>query len=459
MTEVPRIPYSSIAGLAWPALPPPAGQAMLALCFQLELSQWLDAQTLREQQLRQLRRLVEFAHAHVPHYRGHLARAGIAGAAAIDADSFLRWPVLTKTEIREHGQDLVANGIPASHGSISWSTTSGSTGQPLRAATSGIAALFQQALLLRMQSWYGVDPQSKLAVIRMTAETPYSGSWGAPTDLAFRTGPAVKLSAFESHEKQLDWLCREQPGCLIVHNANLQALLRRSRLHGKAPRGLRTVMGFSDMASPGLRSMVRDIWNAEYFDTYSCAELGPLALQCREHANLHLQSERGFLEVLGADGAACATGEIGRVVVTDLHNFAMPLIRYDLGDYARLGPPCPCGRGLPVLAGIAGRGGQIAVDPTGRSFFPRLNFDFWLDVAAVQQWQVAQLAPANLEVRYVGERELTADEQSQLTSAIRNAMRYDYRIAFTRLPVIPHAPGGKFDDFVSLRQHLRATGG
>jgi phenylacetate-coenzyme A ligase PaaK-like adenylate-forming protein len=61
------------------------------------------------------------------------------------------------------------------------------------------------------------------------------------------------------------------------------------------------------------------------------------------------------VEVLDEEGRPCAPGETGRVVATSLNNFAMPLIRYETGDTAEVGAPCPCGRGLPVLTRIMGR--------------------------------------------------------------------------------------------------------
>ena len=150
------------------------------------------------------------------------------------------------------------------------------------------------------------------------------------------------------------------------------------------------------------------------------------------------------------DGSPCAPGEIGRVIVTDLHNFAMPLIRYELGDQAALGPPCACGRGLPVLKMVAGRTHDLAVDPTGRSFFVHLGAGFWTAIAPITQRQIVQLAPDRLEIRYVAERDLTADEIAGLVREIRAAMRYDYAITCTRVPSIALGPSGKFADFVSM---------
>ena len=88
---------------------------------------------------------------------------------------------------------------------------------------------------------------------------------------------------------------------------------------------------------------------------YTCQEAGYLALQCPDYPHFHVQSENVLLEVVDDVGQPCGPGEVGRVLITSLNNFATPLIRYELGDYAEVGAPCPCGRGLPVLKRIMGR--------------------------------------------------------------------------------------------------------
>src|SRR5215510_10900500 len=95
-----------------------------------------------------------------------------------------------------------------------------------------------------------------------------------------------------------------------------------------------------------------------------------MALQCPDHEHYHVQTECILLEVLDTHGGPCAPGRAGLVVATPRHAFAMPLVRYVVGDYAEVGPPCPCGRGLPVLARIMGRTRNRLVLETGESYWP-----------------------------------------------------------------------------------------
>jgi phenylacetate-CoA ligase len=100
-------------------------------------------------------------------------------------------------------------------------------------------------------------------------------------------------------------------------------------------------------------------------DMYTCQEAGYLALQCPDHPHYHVQSENVLLEVVDDQGLPCAPGEVGRVLVTSLNNFATPLIRYEIGDYAEVGAACSCGRGLPVLKRIMGRYRNLLTLPDG----------------------------------------------------------------------------------------------
>jgi phenylacetate-CoA ligase len=128
---------------------------------------------------------------------------------------------------------------------------------------------------------------------------------------------------------------------------------------------LSQVSTLSEIVDPVLRDDCAQAWGAAVCDVYSCEELGMIAIQCPEHPHYHVQSESVFVEVLNERGEACAPGETGRVVATDLHNFALPLVRYEVGDYAEVGAACPCGRGLPVLSRIMGRQRNMLTLPSG----------------------------------------------------------------------------------------------
>ena len=447
------IPTSVVTGQVWPALPHSAAQTMLAAQFQLERSQWWPAELLAQRQLEQLRSLVAFALQQVPHYRKLIAALlpeVTRDPRALTWESFARWPILKKSDLRDHAAALVAPALPPDHGGMSWNFTSGSTGTPARCAVTMVAHFFRSALALRHQFWHDLDFSLKYAEIRPGVPAGRSPGWGAVPNVAYETGPGVTLPISTALEAQLDWLLAEAPGYLLSTASNLRALVLHSRETGRIPQGLDAVLSYAENLPADLRALVQEVWHTRLIDAYSCTETGIVALQCPRHAHYHAQAETVIVEVLHDDGRPCAAGEVGRLVLTDLTNFGMPLIRYEIGDYAEAGAPCDCGRGLPVLTRILGRRRNMATDPTGRVFWPVFPSRELHDLAPLGQLQLVQHAPAAIELRYVMARELSAQESTRISAAFAETLRYHFEFSFSRVATIERQPGQKYEEFISL---------
>jgi phenylacetate-CoA ligase len=187
----------------------------------------------------------------------------------------------------------------------------------------------------------------------------------------------------------------------------------------------------------------------EVVDLYSCNELGLVALQCPGHRHYLVQAENLYVEVLDAADRPCAPGEVGRLVITDLHNFASPLIRYDLGDHAEVGGPCPSGRGLPVLTRIMGRSRNMLTLPSGDRMWPTLTAGLFVENAPVRQFQLIQHSREAIEVRLVVTEPLTQEQKDRLGLALESKLGTPFAFTFTEVDEIPHAPSGKYEDFRS----------
>ncbi len=440
---------SRAPGLAWPGVPSPAGAAMLALQWQLERSERLPPEALLGRQFEQLRALVAHALAHVPYYAGHLRQAGLKSLDALDPETYARWPILETAALQRHAGTLQAASCPKDHGAVVERFTSGSSGTPKRILDTHAASFYKDALVVRDHLWHGRDLSAKFAGIHFFATPGAHGGWNPALNAAFRTGPGAVNSVGTDIPKQLDWLLEFAPAYLLTTPSNLAALVRHSRETGCAPKGLQQAMTYTEPLPPGLRGAVTAQWGVPLIDAYSCTEAGSLALQCPDASHYHVQSENVYLELLREDGTPCEAGEAGRVVITPLHNFAMPLLRYDLGDYAVAGEPCACGRGLPVLKSIVGRVRNMARDPAGRLFQP--GFDAALDESRlpVSQFQFVQETPQLVEMSYVLDRELSAAEKARFQEAVNATLPYPFEIRYRRVAAISRGPGGKYEGFVS----------
>lgn len=450
---------TALPDMAWPAAVSPRGMASLSLLFQLERTQWWPAERLRDHQRLQLQRLLAHAATHVPYWRGRLA--GLADAAA---DEFwTRWralPLLTRAEVQKAGDTLVSRSLPEGHGEMSEVFTSGSTGRPIRAVRSELWEVMWSAVTVREHLWHRRDLGAKLAAIRYSAKgkAPWPEGerfdhWGFSTGEIFATGPCVSLNITTPIDQQLEWLRREAPDYLLTHPTMLDRLIRRATETGFRPEGLRQVLCISEALPPGVRALCQERWGVPIADTYSARDAGYLALQCPQAEHYHLQDEATLVEILDEAGLPCPPGAIGRVVVTPLHNLAMPLLRYDIGDYAEAGGPCACGRGLGVITRILGRRQNLLRLPDGAERWPLLSsgdIGALLKLAPIRQYQVAQTHRDRLELRLGVARPLDDAEAQAVIAWARGKFGEAFRVELAFPDALERTAAGKFEDFICL---------
>jgi phenylacetate-CoA ligase len=181
---------------------------------------------------------------------------------------------------------------------------------------------------------------------------------------------------------------------------------------------------------------------------YTCEELGYLALQCPDFEHHHVTAESVFLEVLDEKGRPVPAGGTGRVVATAMHNFAMPLVRYALGDEAEPGEPCACGRGLPVLRRIIGRQRNRVALPGGRRGWPKYGEAAGIGLTTpVVQFKVVQHALDDVEFVAVTHRPPTRAEEAEIVPAVQKMLGHPFPVRFTYVEQMPRGGRGKYEPF------------
>lgn len=415
--------------------------------FQLARSQWWPLQKLQAAQLTQLRAVLAHASGTVPFYRERLAAAGF-DARTFSWNDFFSLPLLSRGEAQAADRDLLSTQLPKDHAPVAEGYTSGSTGKPVHFFSTSVEQFFWHALTLREHLWHRRDLRGKLAGIRAKVDTADGHGWGPSTDAVYETGPGFLLNIATPVRRQVDWLVERDPDYLLTHASNLQALARE--FFGGSIRlgALKQVISIGEAVTPELRAACREAWNVGLADMYSAQEVGYIALQCPDHEHYHVQAENVLVEVLDEAGCACAPGSIGRVVVTSLHNFAMPFIRYDIGDYAEVGEACACGRGLPVLRRIFGRTRNMLVLPNGDRSWPVYGLPKLARIYPIKQIQLLQKDLEHIEVNLVVEGTPGPLIEREMAAVITESLGHPFRIAFSYRREIPCAPSGKFEDFV-----------
>jgi phenylacetate-CoA ligase len=422
---------------------------MAALVERLGRSERWPAQRLHANQLAQLRALLVHALTHSPLHRERLDLAPDA-AARIDWPAWRRLPTLTRATLQRHVNRLVVQALPEGHGKLHWTATTGSTGDPLRLAVTQLCHFQYGALTLREHLWHRRDPGARLAVARASAREGDFPNWGAPVAELYRTGPLRVLDVKRALAEQFRRIAAFDPHYLLTYASNAYALAEHAAAHDARLPSLREVRVFGELPRPDLAETLQRAFGATCADVYSAEEVGPIAAQCAEHGNYHVHAEAVLLEILDAHGEACPPGRIGRVVITPLHNFATPLLRYELGDFAAFGEPCACGRGLPVLSRIAGRRRNMLVLPDGSRHWPSFPGSVWLAFPAIRRVQLVQTALDTVEVRMESDRDLDAAERERLCRSVRERLVWPHGLRLCRVDSIRAAGSHKLEDFMSL---------
>ncbi len=449
---------SRLPGVAWPAVPGQQGLLLAALLTQLEQSQWWPAVQIEQAQMHQLCALVEHARRHSRFHAERLAGFRPDQAEGL-RDCLSAIPLMRRADLQSFRADIDCAWLPPEHGEVTRAQSTGSTGEPVSVRRSGLNDLIWMAMTLREHLWQRRDFSQSLAIIRAlfaAEDTARRGvswkNWGPPVSELFASGPSYGLNLQTDVVRQAEWMRQIMPAYLLTYPSNLAALLDLAeadpdRLAGMGR--LKQVRTIGETLHDSLRERCRRVLGVGIADLYSTQEVGVIAIECPQGGGYHVMAEGVVIELLRDDGQACEAGETGRVVVTDLHNFATPLIRYDLGDLAEADGPCACGRGLPKIRRILGRERNQMLLPDGSRIWPTSGLRKFSGIP-IRQYQLIQLTLEKLEVRLHVARPLTADERRAIAEYVRQSLGHPFEIDVLDFAApLPSGPGGKFEQFVS----------
>ncbi|HEY1560424.1 MAG TPA: AMP-binding protein [Caulobacteraceae bacterium] len=442
---------SEVQDVEWPPIAAGYAAVLGALFSQINETQWMEGDEIELMQRRQLQVLATHCAKYSPYFLRTLHGAGLTPVDLAAPGGLQRLPRLSRRAL-QGTKDIFCSMAPNSHMPIVESTSSGSTGTPVVVRTTSVGGLTQMACILRGYFWHGRNLADPVCAIRgQSDELERRDDWGPPASVLFRTGPALHIPRVIDIATRIDMIEEFAPKVLTVTPSNLLAIVRRCAETGRRLPSLELICSIAEPVHDETRDEVRAAFGIEIVDTYSTQELGCIAIQCPVSGLHHVMAERMVVEVLDDEGEPCAEGQAGRLVITDMHNFATPLFRYEVGDWAEPGPPCPCGRGLPTIRRILGRERNLIVLPDGRRYWPRFGYARLVVIAPIIQFQFVQEARERIEMRLVMARPLTEAEAKNLTAYIQSRFDWPFEVRFTYFEnEIPTGPGGKFEDFMCL---------
>ena len=423
---------------------------MQALLNFLKGSQWLSAEEIFAKQQQHLQRIILHACQTVPLYQTLYATSQLD-------DCLQNLPILSRDIIQNAGDQFVSQNLPEQHGACYPKETSGSTGKKVKILATDFTRLFYDALMLREHDWHQRDFTKSLMAIKWAksdfAPAPIGhqqASWGAPINQYKTTGPSVFVNVASSTRSQIDALLLHQPHYLFSYPSQLAALAEYCMRHEIQLSSLEELRSTGESFQENYKNIIRKAWpTLKITDTYSTEEIGNIAQQCPEYDNYHVNSEHVYVEIVDENNQECGLHQPGKVLVTSLLNYATPLIRYEIGDYAEWDAACACGRGLPVIKKILGRKRNRIFLPNGESQFPYLGDHSTSIISGIRKFQFIQHTVHDIEIKLVLNTPLTPEQESQYKKLRQQQFGYPFNIILSYPDDIPLGPTGKYEEFIS----------
>ena len=384
--------------------------------------------------LNELKGIVKFSKQRIPYYTNTFASLGDLDSIKTLKDLLQNLPILSRRQAQENFDGLYFKAPDQDPNDYVIQSTSGSTGKPV--SVMKFAPLYSaeyDALTLTEWQLNSRDTSKTISTFRIV-ETEYDEiPLGAPLSYIGATRLHTSLSILKrTIPELLDGLHRLRPDYLFVNGIVARQLALAQLESDFEPIKIEQFLSVSDRVDPQLRKLVKEVFGARVIDRYSSEEFGYIALQCPVHDHLHVCSPSLVVEVVDEDGNACDIGVPGRVLVTSLHNSAMPLIRYDIGDIAELGEPCDTGLNWPVLNQVNGRLRDSILLPNGEFRLVTFFDSKMLGARKLRDYQIILFQDAITFLYHVDE-ELSQNEKDDIQTEILEAFKLDLPIVFRRM--------------------------
>ena len=441
----------AIKHLVYPAWALKNGSAHLRYLQEMERSQFWSAERLAEHQWSSFRQLIAHAVATCPYYRDSFRRAGITPADLRSPEDIRRVPMVSKEEIQAHREQMISSRYRRED--LIEDMTGGSTGSPMRFYYDRDRRDTRAAAALRHDRWTGWDIGERVAKL-----------WGAPQDVRLRGWKARLRTRFINRTLILDAsaldeaamaqfaakLQRYQPKILLAY-ANTLGLFARyveaENIRGIKPQGIITS---AEVLTPENRELIERTFGCRIFNRYGSREFAVVASECSAHQGLHVNADNLLVETVTAEGPA--RGADGEIVITDLRNFAMPMIRYRIRDVGRvLESACRCSRGLPLLELSGGRVTDFLTATNGRKVSGVVLATYVITrIPGIEQVQFVQSQLGAVTLNLV--KGPGWSEGSTLTPLIAKAREFlgpDMRFDVSYRDRIPQEKSGKYRFAVS----------
>ncbi len=401
-------------------------------------SQYASKSALEAESSRRLEASLRAA-AEIPFYREHFR-----GTASKDLRDY---PILKRSDIpalNRSVRERIGGRADFFHDS-----SSGSTGMPVEFLFDVGHQTGRYAARIRYLFANGWNPLRRTAWILAFTSRDDDSADSMLVYSRLRLRSTFMRLIFRPFEEQVDALLAAKPEFLYTMPSNLEGLLRVFERRAIRIGELKRIFTGGEVLDESIRERTRHILGLEISDNYGSTE-GFIAWQC-PRGSYHINAEHVAVEIVDEAGVSVLPGQMGRILISTLENRLMPLIRYEIGDYAIASDKtCSCGRTLSVMGKVIGRGINLFRLPGGvrKSPWPLVG-----PIRArpeIRQFQIVQETHDHYVVRYVSDRALDTDSQASISAGFDDLLGIKASVSFERMETIPRTAGGKFMTALSM---------
>lgn len=400
---------------------------------QLEAYQWVE-----------LKALLQHAYDNTDYYPKVWAQAGFNSVDDIKSMAdFAKLPVVTKSDIAENYQALVAKNSTKNIKKA----TGGSTGQPFRFELNIDSNTRREAVMWRGYGWLGAGLGQKTLYL-----------WGADigettlfktikTNLYHRFYNRKMLNSFAMNSNNMADYVNDinsyRPTALVSYVNPLFELARYiidNKLSVYSPK---TILTGAEPLHSFQREVIEKAFNCNVYDTFGCREFMLMSAECQQHKKLHINSDHLVVETLNEQGDS-VTDTSGDLVITDLYNYGMPLIRYVNGDRATLiNQTCGCGNPLPLMSSVDGRKLDIIKTPSGKTIPGELFPHLFKEFTGIVRFQVKQSKLNELNIFIIANKTFSTEDELKISEEINKYANNELALLFQYVDDIPLTVSGK----------------
>jgi len=415
----------------------------------LKIKNIYDEEKLFNLKEKYIKNLLLHAYKNVPYYHRIFKEIGLVNDEIVDFSKFFKIPLLTKEKIRN--EEILSKDYTTRK--IYHTSTGGSTGEPIKFLQDNNYRKWKNATnKYYYQDILDIDEvKSKKIILWGSERDLFTGSIGLKTKMNIWSTNTKFLNSYRMTEENMESYIKiinsYKPDLIRGYTGPLYALCRYAEKKNTPIISPKILICSAETLTDEMRQKIETVFGTKLYNFYGSREVASIAGECK-YGLMHIFLFNNYVEILDNRNRPVKSGIEGRVIVTNLHNYSMPFIRYEIGDMAILGPArCKCGSLLPTLKNVTGRITDHFLKEDGTvipaEFFISFFGVFW-NKGLINKFQVIQEDYKKIRILVVPAGNIDRSEKKFIEDKIKIVMGEDCDIVWDFVDNIPKTKSGKY---------------